>query len=96
MDEEILAHLEELCGSRQEAEDCYDDFVAQLERDNDEWVRTKYQRERQAAYLERGVTVEALVIAQQESLEGDDTALNELKAIRAQVKTDIPKPTANT
>lgn len=92
MDQEILDHLTELLGSVTEAEAEYDSFVAMLEEENNKWIAEEYKRQRQSAYIERGASIEALVVAQQEALEGDGTALEELKAIRAQIKLDFPKP----
>lgn len=90
--EEMIEHLTEMLGSREEALHHVDAFSAMLMRENDEWMRTKYQRDRQQAYVEQGATIEALVVAQQEALEGDDTELERIKSIRAKVKRQFPKP----
>ena len=93
--EQMLEHLVELMGSREEALKHIDDFANTLARENDEWLRTKYQRDRKNAYIESGVTIEALVVAQQEAAEGNSVELERLTAIREEIKKKFPKPEEN-
>lgn len=58
-----------------------------------EWDLTQYARNREAAYNERGSTIQNLSVAMIESMDGSNPQkLIDLQVIRAQVKQDFPKP----
>jgi hypothetical protein len=60
----------------------------------EEWEKeTTFTESREAEYNNRGVTIEAMVIALWEHvIENRPQATQNLQAIRTQVKNDIPKP----
>lgn len=54
MDSDILDELTNLLGSREEAIKDYPNFVAHLERENQKWLDTQYQRSREQEYPSLG------------------------------------------